>query len=239
MYSKDQKQALITLVDMETVVDFDKSTSSDVFVKSKTKSLRLYQVLAMVLMTVLPSVFATLKLAPPIQNAVESTGIQNFGNPRHSLFDRRESKKKKTKTVKTNINISTPTPITTQAAPTPIAAGSCSRNIIFPLYTDPGVNSAQWQAVLNQANLYLSITFTIIINPNNGPGTGKARTKPDPDYAAGLNLLDSASNIQVIGYDHQGYGARAYADVMADVAVWATWGNINMYGSSISGIFFD
>lgn len=105
------------------------------------------------------------------------------------------------------------------------------------MYIDPGTSGVAWTPVYSAAAQYTNVAFTVIINPDNGPDTGS--TTPDPSYMVGLQKLSSYPNIQVLGYVHQSYGARSYADVMADVTTWSIWGNSNMYGNAISGIFFD
>jgi hypothetical protein len=70
------------------------------------------------------------------------------------------------------------------------------------------------------------IPIEAIMNPASGPGTAA-----NPDYAYAVGALKLAGG-KVIGYVPTGYGSRAPADVLADVAAYVQW-----YG--VDGIFLD
>jgi len=66
-----------------------------------------------------------------------------------------------------------------------------------------------------------------IINPDSGPGGA-----PDSTYVTYMNKLHAAG-VTLVGYVHTSYGARAIADVKADIETYASeW-------PLIVGIFLD
>lgn len=90
--------------------------------------------------------------------------------------------------------------------------------MVVPAYWDP---DDQWQRIIADA----PTVGMIIFNPNSGPGTV---TKPG--YAAAITKAQNAG-IKVLGYVSTQYGARAEADIDADVN-----GYYSLY--SPSGIYF-
>jgi len=93
--------------------------------------------------------------------------------------------------------------------------------LLVPLYVYPG---AAWDSVAAGALLVETIA---IINPNSGPGGA-----PDSTYKSYMTKLHNAG-VTLVGYVHTSYGARAIADVKAD---------INTYASEwplLAGIFLD
>jgi hypothetical protein len=70
------------------------------------------------------------------------------------------------------------------------------------------------------------IPLEAIMNPDSGPGGA-----PNSDYQYAVGQLQAAGG-KVIGYVPTGYGARPAADVLADVALYVTWYNVD-------GIFLD
>jgi hypothetical protein len=91
-------------------------------------------------------------------------------------------------------------------------------HLIVPAYWDP---DDQWQQIIANA----PTVGMIIFNPNSGPGTA---TKPG--YAAAIAQAQNVG-IKVLGYVSTQYGARAEADIDADVN-----GYYSLY--SPSGIYF-
>jgi len=79
-----------------------------------------------------------------------------------------------------------------------------------PLYTYPGTS---WDTVAASASLVETVA---IINPDSGPGNG-----PDSSYNTYMSKLQSAG-VEMIGYVHTSYGARAISDVKADIAQYAS-----------------
>jgi hypothetical protein len=97
-----------------------------------------------------------------------------------------------------------------------IAAGTV--RMVVPAYWDP---DDQWQRIIADA----PTVGMIIFNPNSGPGTV---TKPA--YTTAIAQAQAAGII-VLGYVSTQYGARAEADIDADVS-----GYYSLY--SPSGIYF-
>jgi hypothetical protein len=91
-------------------------------------------------------------------------------------------------------------------------------HLIVPAYWDP---DDQWQQIIASA----PTVGMIIFNPNSGPGTAAK-----PGYAAAIAQAQKAG-IKVLGYVSTQYGARAEADIDADVN-----GYYSLY--SPSGIYF-
>jgi len=110
----------------------------------------------------------------------------------------------------------------TSAPATPSGGGSSNgMKLMVPLYTDPG---ATWTTVAATASVVGTLA---IINPDNGPGSGITSA-----YSSGIQTLHAAG-VEIVGYVHSSYGARAIADVKADIDKYAT------QFSQLSGIFVD
>lgn len=99
--------------------------------------------------------------------------------------------------------------------------------ILLPLYAHP----AWWDSALyiwdDVAAANSRVPVTAIINPNNGPAGGP----PDEDYTRGLSDLH-AGGVTILGYVYTSYGARAAAEVKADVDLYGTY-------FTVDGIFLD
>lgn len=79
-----------------------------------------------------------------------------------------------------------------------------------------------------------NLNFTVIINPNSGPGDSAL---PDDSYTPEIAKLNSFPNVRTVGYVRTGYGTRNISDVLADVATYSGWASgVNI---SMHGIFFD
>ncbi|KAK6502091.1 hypothetical protein TWF481_009900 [Arthrobotrys musiformis] len=107
-------------------------------------------------------------------------------------------------------------------------------SITVPLYSYPGKGAQDWAPMFKALNSSSSTKFTIIINPDNGPGSGD----PDANFQIGIKKLKSFANAEVFGYVHQSYGKRNITDVQADLRAYAAW-RAPKIGISIDGIFFD
>ncbi|SPO04383.1 uncharacterized protein DNG_07068 [Cephalotrichum gorgonifer] len=103
-------------------------------------------------------------------------------------------------------------------------------SILIPLYIYPTAGS--WNPLLSAAQGYPSVNFTVIINPNNGPGT---TTLPDANYMEALRSITRYPNVDILGYVASTYGARDIADIEADIATYSGWGD----EISLQGIFID
>jgi len=98
------------------------------------------------------------------------------------------------------------------SASTISSASGCSAplKLMVPLYTYPG---SSWDSVASGASLVPTVA---IINPDSGPGNG-----PDSSYNSYMAKLNAAG-VEMIGYVHTSYGARAIADVKADIDQYAS-----------------
>lgn len=103
-------------------------------------------------------------------------------------------------------------------------------SIIVPLYIYPLAGAWDWLFTAITSNP--SVTFRVIVNPNNGPGDS---SPPNTDYVPALIRLRSYSNVKLLGYVYVNYANRPYANVTADILVYSQWPS--QY--SVGGIFFD
>jgi len=101
---------------------------------------------------------------------------------------------------------------TTKPTSAATSSGGCSGplKLLVPLYAYPG---STWDTVAASGGV---VDTVAIINPNSGPGTG-----PDSSYTTYMAKLHSAG-VEMVGYVHTSYGARAIADVKADIEVYAS-----------------
>jgi len=102
--------------------------------------------------------------------------------------------------------------------------------IVLPLYVYPIADL--WRPYHNAIQQYPQLNFTIIINPNSGPGNASG---PGIDYQNELTYLAAYSNVNTVGYVRTNYGNRNINDVKADVDVYDSW----VPGIRPKGIFFD
>lgn len=87
---------------------------------------------------------------------------------------------------------------------------SAPMKLLVPLYSYPG---SDWDTVIASAKV---VSTVAVINPDSGPGDG-----PDSTYNTYMTKMHSAG-VEMIGYVHTSYGARAIADVKADIAAYAS-----------------
>lgn len=113
-------------------------------------------------------------------------------------------------------------------------ADTTTPRILVPLYIYPLPNA--WDPLYTAIRSNPSAAFTVIINPNSGPGSG---TAPDADYAAAIKTLRSTAGpgqiLELVGYVPTGYGKRSATKVKADVSTYAHWPT----ALRPDGIFFD
>jgi hypothetical protein len=118
----------------------------------------------------------------------------------------------------------------------PNAAAACTAGILFPFYIYPTLTTScdQWQTLISTLNANPTLPFTIVVNPNSGPG---GSSLPDSEYQKCLPTLrqTSNSNVKLVGYVLTDHAARAASDVEADVSTYANWPT----SYRPDGIFFD
>lgn len=82
------------------------------------------------------------------------------------------------------------------------------------------------------------VKFTIIVNPDNGPGG--STTLQDKNFLAKFPKLAAHSNARLIGYVKTGWGDRAISEVEADIKQYADWPSSSGDSSfAVQGIFLD
>lgn len=77
--------------------------------------------------------------------------------------------------------------------------------------------------------------YTVVINPNDGPGNISG---PGEDYLAAIARLNVYANVRTIGYVRTRYASRNITSVMQDVTTYAHWSTMAA-NLSMHGIFFD
>ncbi|OAG03299.1 uncharacterized protein CC84DRAFT_1125623 [Paraphaeosphaeria sporulosa] len=112
--------------------------------------------------------------------------------------------------------------------------------VLLPLYMWPTGPSGEstWQPVLDSAAAYPSLQFTVIVNPNSGPGDW-----PNPDYAAAIAQLNALSNVQTVGYVdtaqvNQPDGPYTIERIGNDISTYASR-SANEPNVALQGVFFD
>jgi Spherulation-specific family 4 len=88
---------------------------------------------------------------------------------------------------------------------------------------------------LHRVAAHPNLNFTVIINPDSGPGNPSA---PNNDFYGQIVKLNSYSNVKTIGYVHTSYATRDINAVLADVSTYAGWA-ANSSSIAVNGIFFD
>lgn len=98
-------------------------------------------------------------------------------------------------------------------------------NILLPAYFYPSSdpNQSFWDEMTAAAG---QVGITAIMNPANGPGSSA-----NSDYTTAVDAFRAAGG-KVVGYAHTSYGVRSQAEVLSEVASYASFYNID-------GIFLD
>ena len=112
-------------------------------------------------------------------------------------------------------------------------SSSCPPTVTIPLYIYPAPGA--WDPLHTAIANNPSISFHIIINPNNGPGAAV----PDANYIAEVARLNSQANTTLFGYVHVTWGRRALQDVLADISTWSAWAGFPDADIHVDGIFVD
>ncbi|KIS65776.1 uncharacterized protein UMAG_06157 [Mycosarcoma maydis] len=120
------------------------------------------------------------------------------------------------------------------AARTQRAVDTTTPRIIVPLYIYPLPNA--WDKLYTAIRANPAAAFTVIINPNSGPGSGNA---PDSDYTEAIKKLRATPApgqiLELVGYVATGYGKTLAKNVKADVTKYSRWPT----AVRPDGIFFD
>ena len=118
-------------------------------------------------------------------------------------------------------SIADATSATDGASMTDAADAGPVQSMAIPMYTDPP--SALWTQVTSAA----PVVSLVVANPNSGPGTAV-----DAAYTQAIAAAQGAGQT-ILGYVHTSYGARAIAQVEADIDSWYS------FYPAIDGIFSD
>lgn len=86
-------------------------------------------------------------------------------------------------------------------------------SILLPLYLFP--TQGAWNWVTNAISAYPSLPFTIIVNPNSGPGATNAY--PETEYINGITNLTKHDNVKLLGYVDTRYMEKDTATVDQEV----------------------
>ncbi len=81
-----------------------------------------------------------------------------------------------------------------------------------------------------------TLNFTIIINPNSGPGKGAL---PDEDYSREITRLNQHPNVTLVGYVPVNWCKRDLEKVCKDIDKYAAWSQHGNGELAVKGIFFD
>ncbi|OJJ48197.1 hypothetical protein ASPZODRAFT_61882 [Penicilliopsis zonata CBS 506.65] len=107
--------------------------------------------------------------------------------------------------------------------------------LLIPLYIYPAPGA--WKPLEDAIATHPNITFTIIINPGNGPGPSPL---PDANYTREIPRLTRYANARVLGYVATTYARRDISLVRREIATYAAWPTTSSIpGLAVQGIFFD
>ncbi|KAF2679269.1 hypothetical protein K458DRAFT_408306 [Lentithecium fluviatile CBS 122367] len=108
-------------------------------------------------------------------------------------------------------------------------------SILLPLYLWPG--DGAWEPLYSAVKAHPSVNFTVIVNPNSGPGSGEL---PDEAFLAEVPNLNAYNNVRTVGYVKTGYAQDALDGVLAEIGTYAAWAaKANDPAMGLDGIFFD
>ncbi|GFG08099.1 spherulin-4 [Aspergillus udagawae] len=132
-------------------------------------------------------------------------------------------------------SISIPTATPTASATAASGTSASKGNIMIPWYLYPAEGA--WTPMEELINSNPDVQFTIIINPDNGPGSTPLA---DENFLAAVPRLTAYSNALVIGYVRTGKGTRDIAEVKQEINTYAGWPSASGNSSfAVHGIFLD
>ncbi|KAI6245082.1 Spherulin-4 [Erysiphe necator] len=124
-----------------------------------------------------------------------------------------------------------------------------SNNILVPLYIYPSPGA--WDPLFKAIQNFHSVTFIIILNPNNGPGScdykkqgdhnNTAVSLPDNNYIREILKLNSYANVKTVGYVSTRWAHREPHLAKSDVDIYSNWSKYPSPapGLGVKGIFLD
>ncbi|EME38100.1 hypothetical protein DOTSEDRAFT_29691 [Dothistroma septosporum NZE10] len=114
--------------------------------------------------------------------------------------------------------------------------------ILFPLYIYP-YPATRWDPLIAAAQQYRDVTFTAVVNPDNGPGADSTGC-PNKDFVGAIAKLNAEPNIVTMGYVHTAnrwdcsgpadsqrpgtgtdicFASAPYATVMKNISTYGSW----------------
>ncbi|KAH7395272.1 Spherulation-specific family 4-domain-containing protein [Phaeosphaeria sp. MPI-PUGE-AT-0046c] len=106
-------------------------------------------------------------------------------------------------------------------------------NVLVPFYLKPEEGS--WRKLEDAIVKHHTTNFTVVVNPNNGPGNA---TWPAATYINAVKSINLYPNVKTLGYIDVANATMPNATVRAQIATYAGWGNVSEE-LAIHGIFFD
>ncbi|KAF4632537.1 hypothetical protein G7Y89_g5584 [Cudoniella acicularis] len=108
-------------------------------------------------------------------------------------------------------------------------------SVLFPLYIHP--LSGAWDPLYTAIEGYPKVNFTLVINPNSGPGP---ESMPDANFTKGILKLNKYPNVINVGYVSTNYSSRDISLVLQDIHTYSGWAlNTTVKGLGMHGIFLD
>lgn len=124
--------------------------------------------------------------------------------------------------------------------------------VLLPLYSWPTL--PPWSFLTSSIESNPNLNFTVIVNPDSGPGNSQY---PSLDYIAGLAQLHNYPNAKLYGYVHTAWGHNSLVDVKLNITKYSGWKDyesVDIHGMlscttsthkvitlniKVDGIFFD
>ncbi|KAJ8116450.1 hypothetical protein OPT61_g2138 [Boeremia exigua] len=105
-------------------------------------------------------------------------------------------------------------------------------NVLVPSYGFRDDDS--WSRLYDAIVQHQDVKFTVIINPDSGPGNG---TRPSTKYVNILNTLELYPHVQTLGYISTERGTRDDSTVRAEISAYSGWSKFQ--NLKLNGVFFD
>ncbi|KAE8369618.1 Spherulation-specific family 4-domain-containing protein [Aspergillus caelatus] len=127
------------------------------------------------------------------------------------------------------------TSVSTSASASSSGSSTSKAKVIIPYYLYPSTGA--WTPLEELIVANSDVQFTVIINPDNGPGSS---TASDENFLTAVPRLASYSNALVLGYVSTQKGTRDISEVEKDIQTYAAWPSTSGKSSfAVHGIFLD
>ncbi|KAE8415802.1 Spherulation-specific family 4-domain-containing protein [Aspergillus pseudocaelatus] len=127
------------------------------------------------------------------------------------------------------------TSVSTSASASSSGSSTSKAKVIIPYYLYPSTGA--WTPLEELIVANSDVQFTVIINPDNGPGSS---TASDENFLTAVPRLASYSNALVLGYVSTQKGTRDISEVEKDIQAYAAWPSTSGKSSfAVHGIFLD